>query len=68
MLFRSMKAMESSNVANNATEVKVIGNGHCHGVVFFCLFSTPVIYSLFFTVTENCRRVDGVWLCFGGGG
>jgi len=44
-----MKAMESSNVANNAHEVKVIGNGHCH-------------------VTENCRRVNGVWLCFGGGG
>ncbi|GLB41788.1 putative calcineurin-like phosphoesterase [Lyophyllum shimeji] len=33
----------------NATEVKVIGNGHCH-------------------VTENCRRVKGVWQCFGGGG
>jgi hypothetical protein len=63
-----MKAMESSNVANHAREVKVIGNGHCHGVAFFCLFSTPVIYSLFFAVTENCRRVDGVWLCFGGGG
>ena len=20
------------------------------------------------SVTENCRRVKGVWLCFGGGG
>jgi len=44
-----LKAMESSNLANKAREVKVIGNGHCH-------------------VTENCRRVNGVWLCFGGGG
>ena len=44
-----MKAMESANVADNAHEVKVIGNGHCHGVTFFCLLlHTPVIYSLFF--------------------
>ena len=42
-----MKAMESSNVANSAHEVKVIGNGHCHGVTFFCLISTSVIYFLF---------------------
>ena len=41
-----MKAMESSNVANNASEVKVIGNGHCHGATFFsCHLSTPIIFS-----------------------
>ena len=57
-------------MANHALEVKVIGNGHCHGVTFFCLLlsNTSYIFSLFFSVTENCRRVDGVWLCFGGGG
>jgi hypothetical protein len=45
-----LKAMESEHVAGgNATEVKVVANGHCH-------------------LTENCRRVKGVWLCFGGGG
>jgi hypothetical protein len=31
------------------TEIKVIGNGHCH-------------------LSDNCRRVKGVWMCFGGGG
>ncbi|KAF5316200.1 hypothetical protein D9619_006271 [Psilocybe cf. subviscida] len=44
-----LRAMESDHVANQAREVKVIGNGHCH-------------------ITENCRRVSGVWFCFGGGG
>ncbi|KIM44481.1 hypothetical protein M413DRAFT_442454 [Hebeloma cylindrosporum] len=45
-----LKAMESEHVGHeNAQEVKVIGNGHCH-------------------ITENCRRVQGVWMCFGGGG
>lgn len=38
-----MKAMESSNMANKAHEVKVIGNGHCHGMIF-CLFPTPIIF------------------------
>lgn len=41
-----LKAMESSNLANNAPEVKVIGNGHCHGMTFFCLFLTPIIFSI----------------------
>ena len=44
-----MKAMENSNVANNALEVKVIGNGHCHGVIFFCLLLyTSYIFSFIF--------------------
>jgi hypothetical protein len=43
-----LKAMESANVASKAREVKVIGNGHCHGVTFFCLpFLTSVIYFYF---------------------
>lgn len=41
-----MKAMESSSVANTVPEVKVVGNGHCHGVIFSCLYSTPVIFSI----------------------
>lgn len=41
-----MKAMESSNVANNAREVKVIGNGHCHGMTF-SVSSLYQLYSLF---------------------
>ncbi|THG93934.1 hypothetical protein EW026_g7427 [Hermanssonia centrifuga] len=45
-----LKAMESDHSSgNNAREVKVVANGHCH-------------------VTENCRRVKGIWNCFGGGG
>lgn len=62
-----LKAMESAHVANrDAHEVKVIGNGHCHGrsSITRCLFPSNKP----FTVTENCRRVKGVWFCFGGGG
>ena len=43
-----LKAMESANVANKAHEVKVIGNGHCHGVTFSVSFYTQLIYSLLF--------------------
>ena len=43
-----MKAMESSNVANNAREVKVLGNGHCHGMtLFLSLLYTSYIFSIF---------------------
>jgi hypothetical protein len=62
-----MKAMENSDVENHVREVKVMGNGHCHGTTFVCLFFIPIII-LYSAVTENCRRVSGVWLCFGGGG
>jgi hypothetical protein len=41
-----LKAMESLNVANNAHEVKVIGNGHCHGMRF-SVSSLYQLYSLF---------------------
>ena len=42
-----LKAMESSNVANHAHEVKVIGNGHCHGMTL-CLYPPYTDYSSFF--------------------
>lgn len=63
-----LKASESVHVASgNAHEVKVITNGHCHGMfrkVSHLNFTTLTCSA----VTENCRRVSGVWLCFGGGG
>ena len=40
-----LKAMESANAANKALEVKVIGNGHCHGM---SPSLTPAIYSQIF--------------------
>jgi len=62
-----LKAMESEHVSHtNAQEVKVIGNGHCHSAWF--LLGFLVEYLVHFSVTENCRRVQGVWMCFGGGG
>ena len=48
-------------------EVKVIANGHCHGT-FLLDFVLDAESTLNGTVTENCRRVQGVWMCFGGGG
>lgn len=61
-------AKESDHVKDGAIpEVKVVGNGHCH-----CMWFLRVLFDIPFTdrdaVTENCRRVSGVWLCFGGGG
>jgi hypothetical protein len=67
-----LMAMESDHIAGgNMREVKVIANGHCHSqyrpfVIFFRLKQN--IDVLGHLVTENCRRVRGVWLCFGGGG
>ena len=64
-----LKAMESEHRSGrNVTEVKAVGNGHAH-----CkrlgktvkLIGSELIGGI---VTENCRRVKGVWLCFGGGG
>lgn len=63
-----MKAMESPNLSNSVREVKVIGNGHCHGMSFTCLFLPYANYTSYFVVTDNCRLVDGLWFCFGGGG
>jgi len=61
-------ARESEHVASgNAPEVKVIGNGHCHCESIVDVFLLQKLLS-FLPVTENCRRVKGVWNCFGGGG
>lgn len=62
-----LKALESEHITNTIQEVKVIGNGHCHGMSSF-LSSLILADTRFHEVTENCRRVKGVWLCFGGGG
>ena len=52
--------------AGGIPEVKVVGNGHCHGMAVF-LFRKPRS-DKGLSVTDNCKRVDGVWFCFGGGG
>lgn len=51
-----LKAMESSNVADNVHEVKVIGNGHCHGVTFFCL----LLWHQLYIFLQWLRIVDGL--------
>ena len=63
-----LKALETDHTGKgNALEVKVVANGHCHRIGFFrFLMSWPA--DSWMSVTENCRRVSGVWLCFGGGG
>jgi hypothetical protein len=57
--------------AGGIPEVKVVGNGHCHGKTM-CFISTRPLSNMVrystLLVTDNCRRVKGVWLCFGGGG
>lgn len=46
-------------------EVKVVGNGHHHGQPFGDYVRCRRLTD---PVTDNCRRVKGVWFCFGGGG
>jgi len=63
-----MQALETPHRgAGGIPEVKVVGNGHCHGKVA-CAVSTLLFMIPYVLVTENCKRVKGVWLCFGGGG
>jgi len=64
-----MSALESNHRARGLyREVKVVANGHSHRMSFLhttaCVASTHICI----TVTENCRRVKGIWMCFGGGG
>lgn len=62
-----LQALEvEHNARGNTKEVKVIGNGHQHGNDSSS-FSVNT-NSTFISVTDNCRRIRGVWLCFGGGG
>lgn len=63
-----LRALETTHrTGDNAREVKVVANGHCHGPSLFsylCAFADVEFYA----VTESCRRVRGMWFCFGGGG
>ena len=64
-----MSALESNHRARGIyREVKVVANGHSHRK---STSYVPIQVSsnyICVTVTENCRRVKGVWMCFGGGG
>lgn len=63
-----LKAQESDHVAKgNVPEVKAVGNGHSHGMGPHSI-ARVVVANGSVPVTDNCRRVKGVWLCFGGGG
>lgn len=60
-----LKATESDHRAGgNIPEVKVIGTGHAHSRYSTNLIRIQLIGC---TVTENCRRVQGLWMCFGAG-
>jgi hypothetical protein len=65
-----LMASESMHASNgNIHEIKVIGNGHCHGMLSLIGMEEETLMRIScLEVTENCRRVQGVWLCFGGGG
>lgn len=64
-----LRATESDHATSSGIpEVKVVGNGHCHSQYSNnMLFDYASLISSY-TVTENCRRVKGIWNCFGGGG
>lgn len=65
-----LQALESDHVSKRKVpEVKVIGNGHCHCRQYpFSHHTQNTDVRNSCKVTENCRRVNGVWFCFGGGG
>ena len=64
-----LKAMESEHRSGgNLPEVKAVGNGHAHCKRLGKTVKSIVSELIRVTVTENCRRVKGIWLCFGGGG
>jgi hypothetical protein len=61
-----LKALESEHRAGGAIpEVKAVANGHCHSE---CRGSTQSRLLTWVAVTEDCKRVQDVWFCFGGGG
>lgn len=53
-----LKALESEHVTNTAQEVKVIGNGHCHGMFSFlrCLIQIWLTLGL-----TKWRKIVVVW-------
>ena len=61
-----VKALESDHHSSRIPEVKVVGNGHCHGRPFHTDGSQETEFYLR-SVTENCKRIHNVWMCFGGG-
>ena len=64
-----MTALESNHRAGGVyQEVKVVANGHCHSTPSFMHRDFRRLNRDRFAVTENCRRVKGIWMCFGGGG
>jgi hypothetical protein len=53
------------------TEVKVVGHGHDHSEFSLrCRFVLDLQINGRFddSDTDKCRRVSGIWMCFGGGG
>jgi len=64
-----MTALESSHRAKGFyREVKVVANGHSHRMSVLHITIYVDSNRTFVSVTENCRRIKGVWMCFGGGG
>jgi len=64
-----MSALESNHRAMGGyREVKVIANGHSHrtSVLHIVIYVDSSYIRV--AVTENCRRIKGIWMCFGGGG
>lgn len=61
-----LKALESEHRAGGVIpEVKVVANGHCHSE---SRDGTGLRLLTRVLVTEDCKRVQDVWFCFGGGG
>lgn len=66
-----MNATDSNHInAETEQEVKVVANGHCHRTSSVFLHPTNFLANKAYLmlVTDNCRRIQGVWMCFGGGG
>lgn len=64
-----MTALESNHLAKGFyREVKVVANGHSHRTSVLHITIYVDSNRAFVSVTENCRRIKGVWMCFGGGG
>lgn len=64
-----LQALESDHVSGGKIpEVKIIANGHCHCMLRSALSSRSWLIPGRLPVTENCRRIKGVWNCFSGGG
>jgi len=64
-----MSALESNHRARGIyREVNVAANGHAHRTPTSRVTIHADSNYICVTVTENCRREKGIWMCFGGGG